>query len=161
MQHPTATAKGKGNYKETHMKTKTQILNEAGYATRFFEEAPDNYGLLVTQLEEFPDSVVVSVDEAFSWIRELPKDYEESMRHWENTYGVIYCGIELKMARDFKAHMLVNEHQLHVARAIATTKQWEVGFFYKCGLRPDGSYAWRGYRFGIEPHEYMSGFGRY
>ena len=32
-----------------------------------------------------------------------------------------------------------------------------IGFFYKCGLR-DGSYRWVGFRFGVEPQDFRSGF---
>jgi hypothetical protein len=36
-----------------------------------------------------------------------------------------------------------------------------VGVFYECGKLPDGTYSWRGFRYGLEDFEYLSGFGRF
>lgn len=32
------------------------------------------------------------------------------------------------------------------------------GFFYACGKKDNGDYEWMGYRYGVEPQEYLSGF---
>ena len=47
----------------------------------------------------------------------------------------------------------------HIFRLIALTKQWKEGFFYEvCADHEAAGSVWRGYRYGTEPHEYLSGF---
>jgi hypothetical protein len=52
-------------------------------------------------------------------------------------------------------------HQMHVARCLALCLQHDARVFYECGKRADGTYAWRGCRYGTEGADYISGFGRY
>lgn len=45
-----------------------------------------------------------------------------------------------------------------VMGGIALTVQYAVCVFYECGRQPDGTYRWKGCRYGVEGHEYQSGF---
>jgi len=49
----------------------------------------------------------------------------------------------------------------HAARNLTHCLQYPVGVFYECGKLPDGTYSWRGFRYGLEDFEYLSGFGRF
>lgn len=44
-------------------------------------------------------------------------------------------------------------------RQVVLAKQHEGGVFYECCRRPDGSYKYRGYRYGRELGQHMGGFG--
>ena len=47
-----------------------------------------------------------------------------------------------------------------VLRSLAVvTINGDFGVFYECGRRADGTYRNRGFRYGREGHEYLSGFG--
>jgi hypothetical protein len=44
-------------------------------------------------------------------------------------------------------------------RQVVLAKQHEGGVFYECCRQGDGSYKYRGYRYGLHPGQYMGGFG--
>ena len=46
----------------------------------------------------------------------------------------------------------------HVIEMIAMTKGYKEGFFYELHTYEESGAVWRGYRYGLEPHEYLSGF---
>jgi hypothetical protein len=48
-----------------------------------------------------------------------------------------------------------------VERNIALCNQFNAGVWYECGRKQDGTYSWRGYRYGFKPEAYVSGFGKY
>lgn len=59
-----------------------------------------------------------------------------------------------------QALLWMNEDD-RVARSLALCLQHPIVVFYECGKRGDGTYAWRGARYGVNGNEYISGFGRY
>lgn len=48
---------------------------------------------------------------------------------------------------------------LSVAHSLAMCIQYKTLVFYECGMK-DGKYQFRGARYGIQGHEYLSGFGK-
>lgn len=49
----------------------------------------------------------------------------------------------------------VHSHQFLHSAAFALLGP---GFFYACGKKDNGDYGWLGYRYGVEPQQYLSGF---
>ena len=44
----------------------------------------------------------------------------------------------------------------HKYQTLAQCLKYPLGVFYVCNKQPDGSYQWSGFRYGIEPQEYLS-----
>ena len=111
------------------------------------------------QLSQYPDSVRMKYSDVYALTFENPKDLEKELVFWDEHYGTLYnTQIEELKARADKAQDLVMHHKLALSRSINLALQSPQGFFYRCGKREDGTYKWVGYRYGVEPEEYMSGF---
>ena len=108
--------------------------------------------LWAVQLEEFPDSVRVFENEVHSWSWEEP-DYEE----WYSGRPGLVDLAPTQVGEAWSSYLAY--FQLNIARCIAIASAETVGVFYRCGKREDGTYSWRGYRYGVEGSQYQSGFG--
>lgn len=117
------------------------------------------YQLWLAQLANYSDSKSVSHSDALRWLDEPPQ--QDLDAEFDRLYAACYPdAVERRIAKhDYVVDRLHN-HRLRIARAIAMTIQYEVGVFYECGLKPDGTYRWRGFRYGIEGSQYLSGFSR-
>lgn len=83
------------------------------------------FELWESQVEFFPDSIIISESEAArKWYRQEPD------------YG----------------------RQSIIARLLVCTMQYPVRIYYECGRNPDGTYKWRGCRYGVNGPDYVSGF---
>lgn len=91
------------------------------------------------QLDYYPDSVFRTLDEV--------------LERWPNEYPSWVT-----------SEQEVHRYQHQVQRSLLTALRnitvcdWQYQF-YECGLQEDGTYQWRGMRFGLEGHQYQSGFG--
>ena len=104
------------------------------------------------QLEYHPDSVEVHLYDAIRWKAETPPNVEEAVA---NRKKILPSG----HLSDFVDLVFAN-YRLHVASHLTMCLQFPTGVFYQCGRKVDGEYRYRGYRFGVLPHECLGGFGR-
>ncbi len=118
--------------------------------------------LLEAQLSAFPDSIVLEADKMYDaladavpeWIQEHKyEDWDRfpasfKMNEW---YAPMYYE-EWRNAR-------IEQARAQWARnALLYKAQDPQGFFYACGKKPDGTYRYVGFRYGLEESEYASGF---
>lgn len=121
------------------------------------------------QMREWPDSVQRDVHYVLkNWCgnHPVPKDFQDYYVK-DLSWWLDFCTTpeEKKQAeRDMHKEIQRMWSQELVARLHSVTMALQyhgVCVFYECGLNPDGTYKWKGCRFGVEGHEYQSGFGRY
>ena len=117
--------------------------------------------LLEAQLSAFPDSIVLEVDKMYDalagavpeWIQEHKyQDWERyEARHemgwWSERYYEEWKDARIEKARAQWAR-----------NALLYKAQDPEGFFYACCRKPDGTYRYVGFRYGLEESEYASGF---
>lgn len=117
------------------------------------------------QLKEWPDSRLVSLHEVYTtWMTEPPLYLQSEMAHWDKTLGSAYGTDELhirKLDRWAYSQEVVHRHRLQIANNVAAALQFPAFVFYECGKNDDGTYRYRGCRYGVEPPDYSCGFGRY
>ena len=132
----------------------------------FYREALDtvNQGrtwlesqLWQAQLAVWPDSVHVHRGEALGWMYEDSREgIQRRMECWEESNKDHHPRrIADRLAYYEKC---VIEERWRMARAVATAMAHDVGIFYECGKQPDGTFRHRGFRFGLEPSQYLSAF---
>lgn len=108
--------------------------------------------LWARQLQVYPDSRRMFLhDIVQTWLVEVDPNLEDRARRFAAASFNWPPPIELWNA----------EHRLSVARHVVMCMQNPAGVFYECGKRPDGTYAYRGFRYGFDASEYLSGFGRF
>jgi hypothetical protein len=117
--------------------------------------------LLEAQLSAFPDSIVLEADKMYDalagavpeWIQEHKyQDWERyEARHemgwWSERYYEEWKDARIEQARAQWAR-----------NALLYKAQDPEGFFYACCRKPDGTYRYVGFRYGLEESEYASGF---
>jgi hypothetical protein len=113
--------------------------------------------LVAVQMQEWPDSVLLTDIEMLTLLNSAYPDYlkgESAAIRAEETRN-----IDRAVAKIERLHKEVEQMRAVWARnAFLCRTQDPQGFFYACGKREDGSYRYIGFRFGPEPHQYMSGF---
>ena len=115
--------------------------------------------LWAAQLREWPDSFHVKTGEALQWCYEIDRDdVQRSVTYWDSTIGDLLEPNDRSIMRPAHIDMYIAREQLRMSRCVANAMAHDVGIFYQCGKRADGTYAHKGFRYGMEPHEYMSGF---
>ena len=118
--------------------------------------------LMEAQLSAFPDSIVLEVDKMYDaladavpeWIQEHKyEDWDRYPARFEmNEWFAPMYYEEWRIAR-------IEQARAQWARnALLYKAQDPQGFFYACGKRPDGTYKYVGFRYGLEESEYASGF---
>lgn len=115
------------------------------------------------QLREYPDSKFVTVIEAFDWANQIPfwleGEYAEKKKEELKTlYGEDW---RWEFSNYVEKERLKYANQILRGIAVALANAYEQGDpiqFYECGLQEDGTYKWKGCRFGVEGQEYYSGF---
>ena len=118
--------------------------------------------LLEAQMGEFPDSIVLTDRQMYDALATAVPEWlaDHKYEDWDL----------------YRARYEINEwyaggyyDEWKDARLEQTRAQWArnafyyksgdpEGFFYACGKRPDGTYRYVGYRYGLEDSEYASGF---
>lgn len=111
------------------------------------------------QLKEYPDSVRMPLEEVLGRLQEDPPHLEAHMEWWDKQREDFTCAPEFTAHRALEKLKTITDYQLRMSRSVALCAiQDPCGFFYKCGKTPEGTYRWMGFRFGLEPQDYMSGF---
>jgi hypothetical protein len=113
------------------------------------------------QLQEFPDSVPVSVKDMIAYLYEARNPYIKSeLERWDMCMAPCFSKVEdAKFARREFMFSLQEKHRADIGRQVAMAQvQDPCGIFYVCGRREDGSYRYLGFRFGFEGSDYRSGF---
>jgi hypothetical protein len=117
--------------------------------------------LLEAQVGEFPDSIMLSDYQMFDALRSTVPDWlvDHKFEDW-NKYEARYeMGVFVGWYyEEWKENMTEQARAQWARSAFLYKTQYPKGFFYVCGKRPDGTYRYVGYRFGLNDHEYASGF---
>lgn len=122
--------------------------------------------LVAAQLREHPDSLILTHGEMLSrWLDFDKVPHVLSREKWLKVNEWTYDeGSDLfEVARDY-GHYVDKARARYiqeVLQSIAIAHQHPCVVFYECGKRDDGTYAWRGARYGVEGSQYASGFGRF
>jgi hypothetical protein len=110
------------------------------------------------QLREFPDSKRVEVEEAYGWLNESAPPLDEEW--WHKEYGRYFTRDDRRReALNLYATKRTADYRLRIARGLALALQFPVFVIYECG-KVDGTYLWRGIRYGVAGSEYQSGLSR-
>lgn len=111
------------------------------------------------QLKEYPDSVRMTLEEVQERLQEDPPYLEAHMKWWDKQWEYFTCAPEFTAHRSLEKLKTILDYQLRMSRSVALCAiQDPCGFFYKCGKTSEGAYRWTGFRYGLEPQDYMSGF---
>lgn len=113
------------------------------------------------QLQEFPDSVPVSVRDMIAYLYEARSPYIKSeLERWDMFTAPCFSKADdASFARRGFMFSLQEKYRADIGRQVAMANiEDPCGIFYVCGRREDGSYRYLGFRFGFEGSEYRSGF---
>lgn len=128
-------------------------FNDMLEATRLYAEQI----LWQVQLRHYPDSVRVPVSDALRWQDEQPAFMEQRKKEFFEDYADLKADQQIVRLMWGHKHLeLVAQHRAMLAGSLSLCLQYPVGVFYTCC---EGRY--RGFRYGTEGSEYISGFGRY
>lgn len=125
--------------------------------TKFIEQ------LQKAQFEFWPDSKLVSIWEA---LNEWPTDYpdwieKEGERVFERFKHDLVHARSLRAQKMLELQAQYRERTLRsIAVCLANAMNYQQPVqFYQCGLNEDGTYQYKGCRYGLKGYEYYSGFG--
>lgn len=109
------------------------------------------------QLALYPDSIHVTRGEALQWMYEdSPEAMQMRVECWEEaSQRMVGRRMSDRLAYYEKC---MAEERWRMSRAVATAMSHDVGIFYQCGLMADGQYRDKGFRYGLEPGQYLSAF---
>ncbi len=117
--------------------------------------------LEAVQLNLFPDSRIFSLGEVYEfWLNDFG-DLDKFASQYIMSRDCFSEDVEYDVAKAEYVEKRSLEYRLRIATVLALCLQYEAVIFYECGLKEDGSYRWRGARYGIEESAYLSGFGNY
>lgn len=124
--------------------------------------------LVERQLEEYPDSRIMTEDEVRNeWVDNIPAHIRERIEaHCDERAAKLQrLGVkveEVKNAYAEERRMMFRQEMNHIARCVLLAmSNSPVRVFYECGKNEDGTYKFRGCRYGVQGYEYMSGFSRF
>ena len=121
--------------------------------------------LIEAQLREWPDSLILTHSQMLGrWLDFDKVPFMQTREEWSKDNGFSLSDKDEKYMTwalyDAYVERTRANHVRQVLGAIAIAHQHECVVFYECGLK-DGKYQWRGARYGVEGHQYASGFGHY
>lgn len=109
-------------------------------------------------LEIWPTAVRLEPMEAMrKWLEEEPPYLATRMAWWYSAHGPIYKGLERSLAAAAEVERYTASYRERVLRGMALTQQCQTGVYYELPVL--GRPAYRGFRFGFESRDYISGFG--
>lgn len=124
--------------------------------------------LIERQLEEYPDSRIMSdQDVRNEWIDNIAAHIRERIDAQcdEHAARLQRLGAKVEDVKNTfaKEHQqLIKLEQEYVTSCVLlATSNSPVRVFYECGKNKDGTYRFRGCRYGVQGYEYMSGFSRF
>lgn len=115
------------------------------------------------QLDNYPDSKFVSTREAYEWANQDPfwlhGEYAVKKKaELQSLYGE---DARWEFANYVEKERLKHANMILRGISVCFANAYENGDtiqFYECGRQEDGTYRWKGCRFGLEGQEYYSGF---
>ena len=118
-----------------------------------------NQKLLDAQFREWPDSIVMSdvqmmnlINKAVPrWLENLNPEQWDEGRTFDNVMERRLAFFQYKEVETIRARFQ------WALSAFSNRSSYPDGFFYTCGKK-DGVYQYVGFRYGVEPSEYMSGY---
>lgn len=115
------------------------------------------------QLREWPDSKFVTIKGAFEWANEIPfwLEGEHAVKKKEELKRLYGQDFRWEFANYVEKERLKYANSILRGIAVCLANAYEHGDtiqFYECGRNDDGTCKYKGCRFGVEPHEYYSGF---
>lgn len=112
--------------------------------------------LIEAQMHWYPASVIVHLHDASKWSYELPKaETTWFVELWDKYEKPRHPGCDqnqLNLRRSEYINDLINRSLTSAARSMALCLQHQIGIFYTVG-------KYRGFRYGLEGGDYISGFG--
>ncbi|HET8687803.1 MAG TPA: hypothetical protein VFM18_14225 [Methanosarcina sp.] len=118
------------------------------------------------QLKVYPSSVKVDLQKVFSDWPQIPmSQLKEAVGRYKRTLWLHEDpngpgGLDKLSALNSYVNSYKDRYAVMVYHNISLALQHPAVIFYECGnIQPDGSRQYRGCRYGVEPHEYISGFG--
>ena len=117
--------------------------------------------LLEAQMGEFSDSIVLTDMEMLEALRTTVPDWlvDHKIEDWSKFEAHYEMGV---FTNWYYYEWKQKETEMCRAQwarsAFLYKSQDPQGFFYACGKKPNGTYRYVGYRFGLNDHEYASGF---
>ena len=117
--------------------------------------------LMQAQLSAYPDSIVLTDIQMMDALRKQVPNWMDYYKLEEWRYYEDLQKDEWLAKRLFGDSLqgLIEETRARWARsAFIYRAETPNGFFYACSRKPDGSYRYVGFRYGLEESEYASGF---
>ena len=118
--------------------------------------------LINVQMQEWPDSVILTDAQMLDLLHNAYPDYlAGKINAIRRDKSLSVDGLHRALLEMQRVDTEVQQTKAQWARgAFLCRMDWPDGFFYACGKR-EGTKTYRhiGFRFGVEPWEYMSGFG--
>jgi hypothetical protein len=117
------------------------------------------------QLSAYPDSIVLTDIQMMDALRKSTSDWIKYDKPEEWRY---YADLSDALKED--KWLVMRMHEISVDLQVQETRaQWArsafiyraetpEGFFYACCKKPDGTYKFVGFRYGLEDSQYASGF---
>lgn len=124
--------------------------------------------LIERQLEEYPDSRIMTEREVQAeWIdniaphilKRIDAQCDEHAARLQKL-GAKVEDVKGTFAKE-RQQLIKLEQEYVTSCVLLTMTQDPVRVFYECCKREDGTYRFRGCRFGVEGSQYMSGFSRF
>ena len=118
--------------------------------------------LMEAQLSAFPDSIVLEVDKMYDALADAVPQWLQDHKYedWDK-YPARYEINEWfapMYYEEWRTTRIEQARAQWARNALLYKAQDPQGFFYACGKRPDGTYRYVGFRYGLEESEYASGF---
>jgi hypothetical protein len=117
--------------------------------------------LLEAQLSAFPDSIVLEVDKMYDALASSEPEWLQGHKFedWERYEARHEMGWWSERYYDEWKDARIEQARAQWARnALLYKSQYPEGFFYACCRKPDGTYRYVGFRYGLDVSEYASGF---
>lgn len=142
-----------------------EVLNNLGYdrAVRIVGTSMEPHhttrkALIAAQLREYPDSKIIGPQNMYAWLK-CNLNIDKIQKGWLEHDAVLYAeGMERQEAWRHYIDAYKARWYERTLGAVLNAMQYPHGVFYECGLREDGRYEYRGFRFGVRGSEYLSGF---
>ena len=121
--------------------------------------------LMQAQLSAYPDSLVLTDIQMMDALRKSTSDWinydkPEEWRYYADLSDALKEDKWLvKRMHEISVDLQVQETRAQWARsAFIYRAETPEGFFYACCKKPDGTYRFVGFRYGLEDSQYASGF---
>jgi hypothetical protein len=114
--------------------------------------------LIKVQLEQYPDSKIMEPQDMYAWY-ECDLNFDKLQEYWMKYDAVLYPEpFERREAwRHYCTEKKLRWHE-QMLGCVLNCMRYPIGVFYQCGLRENGRYEWKGFRFGLEGSQYVSVF---